>query len=93
MRPVRHEDVHAAARVLSAVQEHRRDWVLCRMLREADLSMGRIRKGQTAHRIWGDGSLMTAALHRKPAAAPTLADREFCLCLARIYQAIAGRGA
>ena len=82
MRPVRHEDVHAAARVLLGVASGRRVWVLYRMLREAgEASL----HGISGHPVWGDGSLMTAALRRRPCVAPALADRGFCECLALVY--------
>jgi len=92
MRQPRHEDVHAVARALLSVAEHRRTWVMRRIFREADLAMASIRNGASAHPKWGEGSLMSAALRRKPIAAPSLSDPEFCRCLAQVYQAIASRG-
>ena len=89
MRPVRHEDVHAAARVLAGVAKPWRSWVLQRMFREATAAC---KCGAVGHAIWGDGSLMTAALRRRPKPAPALSDIEYCKCLSQIYLTLARRG-
>jgi hypothetical protein len=92
MRTPLHGDVVAAARVLRVHRPEFRNWVLRRMLREADRANSRVRRGLPGHRIWGDGSLMTAALRRKPTAEPSLASRCYCESLALVYAVIAARG-
>lgn len=92
MRRALHSDAVAAARVLLAVPPLWRRWVLSRLIREADLAHGRVKRGFPGHRLWGDGSLMAAALRRRPSAEPSLEDAEYCRCLSMVYAAIAGRG-
>ena len=91
MRAAGHGDVLAAARVLCRTLPSRRDWVLRRIIREADLAQGRVRRGLPGHPLWGDGSLMSAALRRRPEAAPTLQDKGYCLALALVYRVLAAR--
>lgn len=92
MRAPHHGDAVSAARVLLGVQPSRRAWVLARMLREADLAEARVRLGQGAHPIWGDGALMSAALRRRPLPEPPLSDGDYCGCLGLVFIALARRG-
>lgn len=92
MRPALHGDAVSVARVLLGVRPERRSWVLARLLREADLAHGYLRRRRRAHPIWGDGSLMTAALRRRPLAEPALDNADYCRCLAMTYRALAARG-
>ncbi|MDJ1017899.1 MAG: hypothetical protein QNJ35_15430 [Paracoccaceae bacterium] len=82
----------AAARVLWASRRERRGWVLIRMFREADRAAGwRFRYGRP-HPQWGDGTLASAALRRRPPPEPMLNDRAYCQCLVRVFGAVAVRG-
>ncbi|WP_099823876.1 hypothetical protein [Oceaniglobus indicus] len=82
-------DAAAIARVLCAVGPARRAWVLERMLREAGRAAHHRRRHRRAHPLWGDGSLMAAALRRRPGPEPSLADPVFSaalgLVLARLH--------
>lgn len=92
MREPLHGDAVSVARVLLEVRPHRRRWVLARLLREADLAHEYFKRKRRTHPIWGDGSLMTAALRRRPASEPSLDRADYCRCLAMIYNALAARG-
>lgn len=89
MRLPDHGDVVSAARVLLSVHPGRREWVLMRMLREADMAEGHFRGRHRAHWLWGDGTLMSSALRRRPAREPRLSDQEYCRCLAMVYAELA----
>jgi hypothetical protein len=91
MRPPLHGDAVSVARVLLTVRPARRRWVLARMFREANLAHRHVSRWSLAHPIWGDGSLMTAALRRHPSAEPALDDADYCICLALTYRALAAR--
>lgn len=77
MRPARLGDATAAARVLLARPEGRWPWVMARMLAEARAADGRVRARGRPHPRWGDGSLMAAALRRRPGPEPALDDARF----------------
>ena len=83
-------DASAVARVLRQTPGHRRAWVHRRLLREADRAAVHLALTGRAHPIWGNGSLMAAALRRRPGSEPTLDDADFCLCLAIVLQHLAG---
>ncbi len=91
MRQILHGDVVAAARVLRAVPEAARPGLIARLLDEAHWAdLYRKRTGR-AHPVWGDGSLMTAALRRAPPPEPTLSDGRYCSCLVQVLQAVLER--
>ncbi len=91
MRPVMHGDMVAAARVLLGLPAPRRPAVLARMLQEARWADAyRIEVG-ALHPFWGDGSLMTAALNRRPGPEPRLSDRDYCGCLVAVLEALVAR--
>lgn len=92
MRRPLHGDAISVARVLLGTRPDRRRWVLARLFREADLAHGRVRRKGSAHPVWGDGSLMTAALRRHPRAEPGLDNADYCRCLAMTFEALAIRG-
>ena len=92
MRDPLHCDAIAVARVLVGTRPERRKWVLMRLFREADLANGHFKRRNRAHPFWGDGSLMSAALSRRPAPEPALSQAEYCRCLSAAYQALATRG-
>lgn len=83
-----HGDVVAAARVLYAVPRPRRGAVIARLLKEAAWAdIYRCDRGRV-HPMWGDGSLMTAALLRKPPREPGLSDVDYCTCMAMVLEAL-----
>jgi hypothetical protein len=91
VRQVLHGDVVAAARVLCVVPEAARPALLERLLDEAHWAdLYRKRTGR-AHPVWGDGTLMTAALRRDPPPEPTLSDRRYCGCLVQVLHAVLER--
>lgn len=80
-----HGDAVAAARVLRAHPERRRAFVLRRMLREAERAQDWKRVWRRRHPIWGDGTLLGAALRRHASPEPVLVDADYCRCLALVY--------
>ncbi len=83
-------DASAMARVLMRCPPARRQWVLCRMLTEANRAAAhRIQQG-AAHPIWGNGSVMAVALRRPRAPEPSLGSPEFIGCLTMVLQRISG---
>jgi hypothetical protein len=91
LRPPLHGDAVALAIVLRRTPRDRRNWVLHRVFREADRAADLAKAGYGGHPIWGDGSLMAAALRRGMLSEPALADRDYCRCLARVYAVLAER--
>ena len=91
MRRPLHGDAVSVARVLLDARPERRHWILARLFREAERAHSRIRQGQRPYPNWGDGSLMTAALRRRPVPEPSLADADYCRCLSMVYAALAMR--
>lgn len=88
MRPVLHGDVVAAACALLARPDAERPVLMQRMLSEAAIAdLYRKRLGRP-HPIWGNGSLMAAARRRVRAAEPFLDDRDYCACLAMVFEAL-----
>lgn len=92
MRTALHGDAVSVARVLLGAPPERRRWILLRICREADLAHRFFRDRHRPHPIWGDGSLMTAALRRHPLPEPGLDSADYCRCLAMTYQALGARG-
>jgi len=88
MRPVMHGDLVAAARVLFGMAEDRRAAAIAGMLRQAEWADAYRRKSGQVHPVWGDGSLMSVALNRRPGPEPALSDRGFCGCLAEVLDAL-----
>ena len=84
-----HADVVAAARVLRDQPCYRRHFVLKRMLREAERAHAWRSDWKRHHPIWGDGTLLGAALRRNPLPEPVLVDDDYCRCLALVYAALA----
>ena len=78
----------AAARVLRAVPSGRRGWVLARMLAEARRAAAAGRSGRAVPRWWGHGSLLEAALRRRPGPEPALDDPEFRDCVIAVLRAL-----
>lgn len=91
MREPLHGDAVSVARVLLGARPDRRPWVLARLIREAELAHRHFRRLGCAHPLWGDGSLMTAALRRCPLPEPALNRADYCDCLAMTFRALAAR--
>jgi hypothetical protein len=91
MRPVMHGDVVAAARVLYGEGESQRAITLERLLTQARRADRYRRETGRVHPFWGDGSLMSAALMRDPPGEPTMADEDYCACLAQVFEALISR--
>jgi hypothetical protein len=68
----------------------RREEVLACVLREAAAAADHLSKYGRPHPVWGDGSLMAVVLRNGSAAEPALSDADYCLCLSRVYTALAG---
>lgn len=92
MRRPLHGDVVSAARALLMTSPERRCWVLTRMLWEADRAQAWVATRSRAHPVWGDGTLMCAALRRRPVREPSLENADYCGCLALVFKALAARG-
>lgn len=92
MRRPLHGDVISVARVLLGVPAARRGWVLHRMVREAEIAHRWVEARHSAHPRWGDGSLMTTALRRRPRGEPALDDADYCRCLGLTFDLLARRG-
>jgi len=83
-----HGDVVAAARALYVQPVNRRNAVMQRLLQEATWADRYRAMAGRMHPLWGDGSLMAAALNRHPAPEPGLADSDYCGCLAQVLEAL-----
>lgn len=88
MRPVMIGDLLAAARVLRAQPPAARDAVIASLIAEADLADRWRGHTGRAHPRFGNGSLMAAALARRPAAEPFLSDPEWLDALGRVIVAL-----
>lgn len=87
MRRTLHGDVISAARVLVGVPPERRRWVLERLFREAEHASRFVQQNARMHPIYGDGSLLAAALRRCPASEPWLDNADYCSCLVLVFEA------
>jgi hypothetical protein len=84
-----HTDAVAAARVLARVPPRRRAWVMHRMLAEAAAADRWRRHSGQPHPVWGDVSLMAAAMRRPAACEPLLCDPAWCRTVAFVYLTLA----
>lgn len=91
MRRVLHGDVSAAACVLKLLPKTARHANLLHMMAQADAADAYRQQHQKLHRIWGDGSLMSAALQRPHAAEPLLDDPDYAACMALVFDALVAR--
>jgi hypothetical protein len=91
MRRVLHGDVSTAARALLAATPGSRAALVARLLREAEAA-DRFRDASgRAHPIWGNGSLMSAAMAYPRAREPYLDDREYAACLVMVLEGLIAR--
>ena len=88
MRRVLMGDVIAAARAMAAAPPARRGWVLDRICREATRAEAHRQLTGRMHPIWGDGSLMAAALRRPCRPEPGLEDDDYRLAMIEVLEAI-----
>ncbi|WP_456299100.1 DUF7742 family protein [Marivita geojedonensis] len=71
-----YNDVLAAVSVVAAVSAEQRAAVVARLLREADLAESHRLIHGAAHPVFGDGSLMAAALRYQRRGSASFQDRE-----------------
>lgn len=91
MRPVLPGDVSAAARALLRVPSVARPALARRMLQEADAADCYRRRFRRAHRDWGNGTLMAAALARPAGPEPRLDDPDYLDCQFVMLEALLTR--
>lgn len=66
-----------------------RDSELERVFRDAEAGDRHMRSSGRRHPVLGGGSLTDVALREGVSAEPPLSDADYCLCLARVYAALA----
>ncbi len=91
MSPVLPGDLIAAARALLPAPPEARPEIARRMITEADAADRYRRRFRKAHRDWGNGTLMAAALARPVAPEPRLDDPDYLDCLFQIFTALTER--
>lgn len=92
MRPVGHGDVTAAACALLRVPAEKRAHLLARLLAEAETADAYRRETGRLHPLWGNGSLMGAAMGHARAREPFLDEPEYAACMAMVFEALVVRG-
>lgn len=93
MRRVLHGDVSAVACVLLLLPGRARAVALKRMLAEAEAADAYRIKHARLHPLWGNGSLMSAALVRPYAPEPFLDDADYAACMLMVFEALVARRA
>lgn len=88
MRPVLHGDVAAAARALLSVPEMDQRASMLEMLEHASVADAYYKRFGRGHPVWGNGSLMAAALCYDRAAEPFLDDPSYCRCWVVVFEAL-----
>ncbi|WP_212525979.1 hypothetical protein [Actibacterium sp. MT2.3-13A] len=88
MRPVLQGDVIAAAQAVLRLPEGEREAALRAMMARAAAADAYRKRLGRAHPLWGNGSLMAVARRGPLPPAPSLSDREFCRCLALVYEVL-----
>ena len=91
LRPIFHGDVVAAARVIYPLEPGQRRRKLSEMITMSSWANRFRKQNGRAHPVWGDGSLMTAALANDPPPEPALDNREYCSCLALVFETLVAR--
>ena len=92
MRPVGHGDVAAAACVLLHAPPEARAGLLARLLAEAETADAYRRELGRLHPLWGNGSLMGAAMGHPRAREPFLDEPDYAACMALVFEALVARG-
>ncbi len=87
MRPVTLTDLAAAARVLLALPEARRAAAMAALIVRAEAADRYRRRNGLGHPVYGNGTLLAAALAH-PAAAPEAGARDYLACLALATEAV-----
>ncbi|MCT4555807.1 MAG: hypothetical protein N4A53_14055 [Pelagimonas sp.] len=88
MRPVLHGDVTAAARALLSVPASARAALARRLVAQAEAADAYRQERGRAHPFWGTGSLMSAALARRPAPERRMDDPDFADCFIAVLDAL-----
>lgn len=88
MRPVLPGDISAAARALLPVPPAQRRELAARLLREAHAADCYRKRFKKAHAMWGNGTLMAAALKRPTGREPRLDDQEYLECQSIVFNAL-----
>ena len=91
MRPVGHGDVSAVACALLPAQRCMRPRLLERILAEVETADAYRRETGRLHPLWGNGSLMGAALGHARAREPFLDDPDYAACMALVFEALVAR--
>ena len=86
-----HNDLMAVARLMRSKPREMRRWVMVRVLDEACAASHWVTETKTCHPVWGDGTLMSAALRRGCPPGYGLDDAEYGTCLADVARAISHR--
>ncbi len=89
MRRVLHGDVSAVACVLYPLQKSDRAGLLASLFAQADAAEIYRTRHRGLHPVWGDGSLMSAALAYPHTSEPFLDDPDYAACMAMIFTALA----
>ncbi|HHB81401.1 MAG TPA: hypothetical protein ENK83_06625 [Aliiroseovarius sp.] len=91
MRPVGYGDVSALACALLHMPAADRPGLLGRILAEAETADAYRRETGRLHPLWGNGSLLGAALCHERAREPALDDPEYAACMVLVYEALVRR--
>lgn len=83
-----HGDLMAVARLMRSKPREMRGWVMARVLDEARAARHWMADTKTCHPVWGDGTLMSAALRRGRPPSYALDDPEYGACLADVARAV-----
>lgn len=88
MRPVLPGDISAAARALLPLPPSSRKSVALRLIKEAQAADRYRKKFRKAHALFGNGTLMAAAMMRPLAREPRLDDPDYLDCRFHVFQAL-----
>jgi hypothetical protein len=91
MRPVLQMDVTSAARALLDVAPDARPACIRRLIDRADAADRYRRRTRRAHPLWGNGTLMAAAMARSLPRQPRSDDPEFLDCQFTVVAALLER--
>ena len=80
MRPILHGDVSVAARALLAAPHADRGRLCARLIAEAEVAHHHVDETGRVHPVYGNGSLMAAAMGHNLADEPSFDDVTYCQC-------------